>query len=95
MRASKKEPEDNWPPPLDYTEETDGEREIRLEKEREAKRVSDAIDLALNTEKEAMKKNSHGAKILLLGTLLHSLSLCNIYPRTGQAESGYVHTLYQ
>ncbi|KAE9387970.1 G-alpha-domain-containing protein [Gymnopus androsaceus JB14] len=69
LPPSRKEPEDTWPPPLELSDETLEERELRLEKEREAKRVSDAIDLALNTEREALKKNAHGAKILLLGAI--------------------------
>ncbi|KAF9068855.1 guanine nucleotide binding protein, alpha subunit [Rhodocollybia butyracea] len=56
-----------WPPPSSPSEESQEDREARLEQEKEAKRVSDAIDLDLNAEKEAKKKNVHGAKILLLG----------------------------
>ncbi|KAJ3774645.1 guanine nucleotide binding protein, alpha subunit [Lentinula raphanica] len=66
MRPARTDPDAAWPPPIS-PDETDEERDARLEQEREAKRVSDAIDLALNAEREAKKKNVHGAKILLLG----------------------------
>ncbi|KAJ3732901.1 guanine nucleotide binding protein, alpha subunit, partial [Lentinula guzmanii] len=66
MRAVRSDPEAAWPPPIS-PDETDEERDTRLEQEREAKRVSDAIDLALNAERESKKKSVHGAKILLLG----------------------------
>lgn len=50
------------PPP----NETAQEREVRLLKEAEAKRVSDAIDDALKAEKVALKKRKI-MKMLLLG----------------------------
>ncbi|KIK70151.1 hypothetical protein GYMLUDRAFT_151735 [Collybiopsis luxurians FD-317 M1] len=67
MRTARSNSDSVWPPPVSPSDETDEEREVRLEQEREAKRVSDAIDLAINNEKEARKKNVFGAKILLLG----------------------------
>ncbi len=55
-----------WPPPNppDANEE---ERLARLEREREAQKVSDAIDRAISIEKEQRKKQN-GVKLLLLGT---------------------------
>jgi len=54
------------PPP----DETPQEREARLEKEREAKKISDGIDEQLKAEKEAIKarlKARKEIKVLLLG----------------------------
>lgn len=48
------------PPP----DETIQERDIRLQKEREAKKVSDEIDAEL---RKNMKKNAKTVKVLLLG----------------------------
>ncbi|KAI3619671.1 putative g-protein alpha subunit [Moniliophthora roreri] len=56
---------ESWPPPSS-PDESEAKRELRLEEEREAKRVSDAIDLAISQEKEQRRK-APGAKILLLG----------------------------
>ncbi|KAF5390015.1 hypothetical protein D9757_003809 [Collybiopsis confluens] len=67
MRSVRSNPQADWPPPSSPSDENDDERETRLEQEREAKRVSDAIDLAINNERETRKRNAHGAKILLLG----------------------------
>lgn len=57
--------ETKWPPVVSL-DETDAEREIRLEEEKEAKRISDEIDRSLSEEKERRKKTP-AAKILLLG----------------------------
>ncbi|KAF7374422.1 hypothetical protein MSAN_00326300 [Mycena sanguinolenta] len=54
-----------WPPPPPATE-SDEERLARVEAEREAKRISDAIDEALALERDQRKRPSN-AKILLLG----------------------------
>lgn len=86
MRAARIDPEAAWPPPIS-PDENDDDRNVRLEQEREAKRVSDAIDLALNVERENKKKTIHGAKILLLGPSQH-ISSFFVNVRTGQAESG-------
>ncbi|KAL0578880.1 hypothetical protein V5O48_003113 [Marasmius crinis-equi] len=59
---------EHWPPPPS-PDLSDEQKELRLEEEREAKRVSDAIDLALSQERETRKfrRSEIGAKILLLG----------------------------
>jgi hypothetical protein len=46
--------------------ETEGEQEVRLKKEKEAKRVSEGIDEVIREEKAALKK-TRPVKILLLG----------------------------
>lgn len=53
-----------WPPPL--PQESAAEKTLRLQKEAEAKRISDSIDAALNAERE-QKKRAVYVKILLLG----------------------------
>ncbi len=55
----------SWPPPTapDASEEA---RLARLQKEAEAKKVSEAIDRAITSEKEQRKKQA-GVKLLLLG----------------------------
>jgi hypothetical protein len=63
-------------PPLDETNE---ERSIRLRTEEKAKRVSDAIDVALRQERQAARKKDV-VRLLLLGqsesgALLLSLTL--------------------
>jgi guanine nucleotide-binding protein G(i) subunit alpha len=58
-----------WPPqsPL---EETDEEKAVRLEQEREAKRISDAIDHDIAVEREQRRRQQGPmAKVLLLGGL--------------------------
>jgi hypothetical protein len=55
-----------WPPPPP-SDETTAERNVRLEVEKEAKRVSDAIDHALGAEREQRQRKGRTAKILLLG----------------------------
>ncbi|KAJ6631219.1 guanine nucleotide binding protein, alpha subunit [Mycena sp. CBHHK59/15] len=80
-----------WPPPPPAAE-TDEEKHARVEAEREAKRVSNAIDEALATEREQRKRPSN-AKILLLGqaesgksTILKNLQL-HFAPKAFQAEA--------
>lgn len=51
-------------PPL---EETPAERDARIRAEQKAKRVSDAIDEQLRTERADLKRNRVDVKILLLG----------------------------
>lgn len=51
------------PPP----NETPAEREIRLQKEGEAKKVSDAIDEQIRQERAQLKKSKADVKVLLLG----------------------------
>ncbi|KAI0827094.1 guanine nucleotide binding protein, alpha subunit [Trametes gibbosa] len=52
-----------WPPP----DESELERAVRLEEEREAKRISDAIDRALESERQALRPRRRDMKLLLLG----------------------------
>jgi hypothetical protein len=71
--------------------ESPEEREIRLQKERAAKQVSDAIDAELTREQTHEKKRPKPVKILLLGASLPtsqrlSPSLTLVTP--GQSESG-------
>jgi hypothetical protein len=74
------------PPP----DETPEEREVRLQAESEAKKVSDAIDEELNRQRIAEKKAAKPVKVLLLGTLICTpLSiLSNLALSPGQSESG-------
>jgi hypothetical protein len=51
------------PPP----NETPAQRDARVQAEREAKRISDAIDDEINKERIAAKKAPKPVKILLLG----------------------------
>lgn len=47
--------------------ETEVEQQVRLKKEKEARRVSDSIDESIREEKAALKR-TRPVKILLLGT---------------------------
>ena len=86
LKASRKS---SWPPHPPANENEEDTRR-RIEQEAEAKRVSESIDRALNAEQEQLKKQSPGAKILLLGMFslrsffFHWIS----YLLIGQAESG-------
>ena len=59
--------ENVWPP-YPPPDETDFDKSARMEAEREAKRVSETIDRALEAERQALrKKQKVEIKILLLG----------------------------
>lgn len=53
-----------WAPPPDVTQQ---DREARLKREAQARRVSDEIDASLREEKVALKKRSDVIKVMLLG----------------------------
>ena len=57
-----------WPP-YPPPGETELEKALRLEEEREAKRISDAIDQALELEMQSTRRQRKGeTRLLLLGT---------------------------
>lgn len=58
---------DVWPP-FPPVGETELERALRLEEEKEAKKISDEIDRAIERDKQAYKKKKFATRILLLGT---------------------------
>ncbi|PCH43570.1 G-alpha-domain-containing protein [Wolfiporia cocos MD-104 SS10] len=90
----------NWPPyPPDN--ETELERALRLEEEREAKRVSDEIDRGLERERQNLRKKKIQTTILLLGqaesgksTLLKNFQL-QYTPEAFRAESDAWRTVIQ
>lgn len=57
---------EQWPPVR--TDETEAERSLRVEEEREAKKISDAIDRSLERERQdQLKRKRKQVKVLLLG----------------------------
>ncbi|KAH9938925.1 G-alpha-domain-containing protein [Amylocystis lapponica] len=81
-----------WPPPLP-TRETELEKALRLEEEREAKKISDEIDRAIERERQELRRNCMQEKILLLGqaesgksTMLKNFQL-NFAPAAFHAET--------
>ncbi|KAI0746950.1 guanine nucleotide binding protein, alpha subunit [Daedaleopsis nitida] len=85
--------ESEWPP-YPPPEETELEKALRAEEEREAKRVSDAIDRAIEHERQAVRRRQKvERKLLLLGqsesgksTMLKNFQLY-FAPKALQAES--------
>ncbi|KAH9974030.1 guanine nucleotide binding protein, alpha subunit [Lactifluus volemus] len=57
----------HWPPVEDFSNETPAQREERLEREREAKRINDEIDTQLEIEKTEHRKRRPDIRIILLG----------------------------
>ncbi|KZT28152.1 G-alpha-domain-containing protein [Neolentinus lepideus HHB14362 ss-1] len=83
-----------WPPPPTENEETETQRAERLEQEKEAKRISDEIDKAIEQQRQEMKSKRPQMKILLLGqaesgksTMLKNFQL-HFTPKAFKAESG-------
>ncbi|KAI0674459.1 G-protein alpha subunit [Trametes maxima] len=65
--GTQHERQNAWPP-YPPPGETELERAMRVEEEREAKRISDAIDRELEAERQALRKDRKGKmKLLLLG----------------------------
>lgn len=60
-----------WPPPTVPPDETDTERQCRIKEEIKAQEVSNAIDRAIDLDKQQERKPN--TKILLLG---ERLSFC-------------------
>lgn len=77
-----------WPPPAAPEDETEEERLLRLEREAEAKRVSDAIDRDIDAEREALKRRGPSMKVLLLG----EQKFCVIY---GKGSSQVLWTFFR
>ncbi|OCH92456.1 G-protein alpha subunit [Obba rivulosa] len=56
----------SWPP-SPPTDESDLDRALRLQEEKEAKKISDEIDRAIEKERQELKKRRSAMRILLLG----------------------------
>ncbi|KAI0264720.1 guanine nucleotide binding protein, alpha subunit [Gloeopeniophorella convolvens] len=56
-----------WPPAEDISNESPAQREERLEREREAKRINDEIDLQIELDRTERRKRRPDVKIILLG----------------------------
>jgi len=57
----------HWPPIADFSNETPTQRNERLEREREAKRINDEIDAQIETEKSERRGLRPDFKIILVG----------------------------
>ncbi|KAH9055616.1 G-alpha-domain-containing protein [Lactarius vividus] len=57
----------HWPPVEDFSNETPTQREERLEREREAKRINDEIDAQIEIEKSERRKRQPDVRVILLG----------------------------
>lgn len=73
----------DWPPRPSPERETEEQRTERLEREREAKRVSDDIDSELEAEKIERRKRKPDVKILLLGEFLRCLFFSALWFSSG------------
>ena len=69
----------HWPPVEDFSNETPTQREERLEREHEAKRINDEIDAQIEIEKSERRKRQPDVKVILLG-LFHRSPLISLYP---------------
>jgi hypothetical protein len=72
-------------PPPDESEE---QREARIRAEKQAKKISDAIDDELNRQRIAEKKAVKPVKVLLLGSSTFLPIFITLTLSTGQSESG-------
>jgi hypothetical protein len=68
----------HWPPVEDFSNESPSQREERLEREREAKRINDEIDAQIEIEKSERHKRQPDIRAILLGPLI--LSLLTVKP---------------
>ncbi|KDQ60246.1 hypothetical protein JAAARDRAFT_32626 [Jaapia argillacea MUCL 33604] len=82
-----------WPPDADG-QESEADKTLRLDREKEAKRISDEIDKAIEAQREEMRKRKIYSKILLLGqaesgksTVLKNFQM-QFTPKAFKAESG-------
>ena len=64
----------HWPPVEDFSNETPVQREERLEREREAKRINDEIDAQIEIEKSERRKRQPDVRAILLGPFNLSVS---------------------
>ncbi|KAI8993765.1 G-protein alpha subunit [Trametes punicea] len=72
-----------WPPPPPKNE-SENDKTARLAAEKEAKKISDEIDRALDQERQELRKHHPQTKILLLGSSIQQSGEHYV----GQAESG-------
>jgi len=68
----------HWPPVEDFSNESPEQREERLAREREAKRINDEIDAQIELDKSERRKRRPDLRIILLGKST-ILSLCSLF----------------
>ncbi len=74
--SSAKHIENHWPP-YPPPKETELDKALRVEEEREARRVSDAIDRELESERQAVRRRQkEETRLLLLGA--HATFDCSL-----------------